>query len=44
MNFNYLFPSVVAQDFFDGHSKVEKYLVDHVMKLKKEIKSGFRCC
>ena len=42
MNFNYLFPSVVAQDFFDDHGKIEKNLVSYVMKLKKEIKSGGR--
>ena len=40
MNFNYLFPSVVARDIFDEHNKVEKDLVNHIMKLKKEIKSG----
>ena len=40
MNFNYLFPSVVAQDFFNGHSKVEKNLVNHIMKIKKEVKGG----
>ena len=36
MNFNYLFPSVVAQDFFDGHNKVEKDLVNYIMKIKKK--------
>ena len=40
MNFNYLFPSVVAQDFFNEHSKVEKNLVNHIMKIKKEVKGG----
>ena len=40
MNFNYLFPSVVAQDFFDGHNKVEKDLVNYIMKIKKKTKSG----
>ena len=35
MNFNYLFPSVVARDIFDEHNKVEKDLVNHIMNLKK---------
>ena len=36
MNFNYLFPSIVAQDFFDDHNKFEKNLVNHIIKLKKK--------
>ena len=44
MNFNYLFPSVVARDIFDEHNKVEKDLVNHIMKLKKEIKSRGKKC
>ena len=40
MNFNYLFPSIVAKDFFDEYNKFEKNLVNHIIKLKKKIKSG----